>query len=406
MAERAEGLVAAPSRARGLVAEGIVALLGLALLGWAAAADAHWLDRHVLPDFYTPRERQILILNLLRGAAAALGLVLVFVVRPWAGRTLARTPLARLAYDLAPMTLAVALSLAASEFLLSRLPWLGTQEVPAPREPLRHRDPRLGWVFVPSREGVGRLGGRDIAYAFDAEGHRVRRLGDQVDHARPTILFTGESVMVGHGLTWEESPPAQVEALTGVQSANLAVEGYATDQSYLRLRDEQADFRQPVAVVALFMPALLRRTLDRDRPHLSRSLAVRPPTPSLKLAEVARRAIPYRSERDIDRGVAISRAALADTVALARQRGAVPLILVPQMRPETPVEADLRHRVLDEPGLPYVIVRLDPAWLIPHNRHPDARASRAMAQAVAGYLAAHGVSRAPSSVSGNRVTPN
>jgi len=406
LAERAKGPVAAPSRARGLVAELVVVVLGLALLGWAAAADTHWLDRHVLPDFYTPRERQVLILNLLRGAAAALGLALVFVVRPWAGRKLTDTTSARLAYDVAPMALAVALSLAASEFLLSRLPWLGTQEVPAPREPLRQRDPRLGWVFVPSREGVGRLGGRDIAYAFDAEGHRVRRLGDQVDYARPTILFTGESVMVGHGLTWEESLPAQVEALTGVQSANLAVEGYATDQSYLRLRDEQADFRRPVAVVALFMPSLLRRTLDRDRPHLSRSLAVRPPTPSLKLAEVARRAIPYRSERSIDRGVAISRAALADTVALARQRGAVPLILVPQMRPETPVEADLRRRVLDGADLPYVIVRIDPAWLIPHNRHPDARASRAMARAVAGYLAARGVSSASSSASGNRVTSN
>jgi len=247
LAERAKGPVAAPSRARGLVAELVVVVLGLALLGWAAAADTHWLDRHVLPDFYTPRERQVLILNLLRGAAAALGLALVFVVRPWAGRKLTDTTSARLAYDVAPMALAVALSLAASEFLLSRLPWLGTQEVPAPREPLRQRDPRLGWVFVPSREGVGRLGGRDIAYAFDAEGHRVRRLGDQVDYARPTILFTGESVMVGHGLTWEESLPAQVEALTGVQSANLAVEGYATDQSYLRLRDEQADFRRPVA---------------------------------------------------------------------------------------------------------------------------------------------------------------
>jgi hypothetical protein len=411
LAERAEGPVAAPSRARGLAAELIVALLGLVLLGWAAAADVHWLDRHVLPDFYTPRERQVLILTLLRGTAAALGLALVFVVRPWAGRTLARTTLARLTYDVGPVALAVMLSLAASEFLLSRLPWLGTQEVPARREPLRHRDPRLGWVFDPAREGLGKpLGGRRIAYAFDAQGHRVRRLGDRVDPARPTILFTGESVMVGHGLTWEESLPAQVEVLTGVQSANLAVEGYATDQSYLRLRDEWAGYRRPVAVVALFMPSLLRRTLDVDRPHLDPDLTWRPPVRSLKLAEVARRAVPYRSERDIDRGVATSRAALADTVVLARRRGAVPLILVPQLRPETPVEAQLRRRVLDEAGLPYVIVRIDPTWLIPHNRHPDARASRAMAQAVAGYLAAHGVagvsSSAPSSTSGNRVTSN
>ena len=407
MAEAAGSSVSPPSRApqsraRGLAAQLVVAGLGATLLFWALAADVRWLDRHVLPDFYTPRERQILILTVLRLLVAALGLALILVVRPRAGRLMARTPLGRLAYDVAPIGLAVVLSLVASEFLLSRLPWLGAQEVPAPREPLRRRDVRLGWVFIPAREGVGRLGGRDIAYAFDAQGHRVRRLGDRVDPTRPTILFTGESVMVGHGLTWAESLPAQVEALTGVQSANLAVEGYATDQSYLRLRDEWPSFKQPVAVVALFMPSLLRRTLDVDRPHLNADLAWRPPVRSLKLAEVARRSIPYRSEHDIDRGVATTRAALADTVALARRRGATPVILVPQLRPETPVEAALRRRVLDEAGLPYVLVRLDPAWLIPRNRHPDARASRAMARAVAAYLASHG---APAG-SGNRVTSN
>jgi hypothetical protein len=157
-----------------------------------------------------------------------------------------------------------------------------------------------------------------------------------------------------------------------------------------------------VAVVALFMPSLLRRILDVDRPHLDADLAWRPPVRSLKLAEVARRAIPYRSEREIDRGLATTRAALADTVALARRRGATPLILVPQLRPETPGETALRRRVLDETGLPYVMVRIDPGWLIPRNRHPDARASRAMALAVAGYLATHGVAKG----SGNRVTAN
>ena len=402
MAEAAQSPIPPPSKARGLAAELVVAALGAGLLLWAATADVQWLDRHVLPDFYTPRERQILILTALRLLAAGAGLALILGVRPWAGRLFARNRLGRLAYETAPYALAVVLSLVASEFLLSRLHWLGTQEVPAPREPLRRRDARLGWVFVPSREGVGRLGGRDIAYAFDGSGHRVRRLGDQVDVTRPTILFTGESIMVGHGLTWDESIPAQVEALTGVQGANLAVEGYATDQSYLRLRDEWPRFQRPVAVVALFMPSLLRRTLDVDRPHLDANLAWSPPVQSPKLAEVARRAIPYRSERDIDRGVATARATLADTVALARQRGATPLILVPQLRPETPAEAVLRRRVLDEAGLPYLVVRLDPTWLIPHNRHPDARAARAMATAVAGYLATHGQSGAP----GDRAAPN
>jgi hypothetical protein len=74
-----------------------------------------------------------------------------------------------------------------------------------------------------------------IEYAFDSAGYRVRRAGGSVNPERPAILFTGESIMSGQGLTWEESEPGQVEALMGEQSANLAVHGFVTDQAYLRL---------------------------------------------------------------------------------------------------------------------------------------------------------------------------
>jgi hypothetical protein len=71
---------------------------------------------------------------------------------------------------------------------------------------------------------------------------------------------------------------------------------------------------------------------------------------------------------------------------LARARGAVPLILVPQFAPEGPVERILRRRILDETGLPYVWVELDPSWRVPGDSHPDARAAHAMAVAVAARL--------------------
>ena len=93
-------------------------------------------------------------------------------------------------------------------------------------------DSRLGWTFVPSRTGHGTIGGRVVDYAFDAAGYRVRRADEPVDLERPTILFTGESVMFGKGLTWDESIPAQVGAMLGTQSANLAVDGYGSDQAY------------------------------------------------------------------------------------------------------------------------------------------------------------------------------
>jgi hypothetical protein len=46
----------------------------------------------------------------------------------------------------------------------------------------------------------------------------------------------------------------------------------------------------------------------------------------------------------------------------------------------------LRRRILDEAGLPYVHVRLDPSWHLPGDLHPDPRAAQAIAIAVAGRL--------------------
>ena len=85
--------------------------------------------------------------------------------------------------------------------------------------------------------------------------------------------------MVGEGLNWDETIPAQVGALMDVQSANLAVHGYATDQSYLRVESELPRFRRPVALVTLFMTALLGRNLDDNRPHLGPGLVWLPAVP-------------------------------------------------------------------------------------------------------------------------------
>jgi DNA-binding transcriptional regulator LsrR (DeoR family) len=98
--------------------------------------------------------------------------------------------------------------------------------------------------------------------------------------------------------------------------------------------------------------------------------------------------VPYRSTGEVAAGVAVSRQALQATVALARSRGAIALIVVPQLWPETSAERALRRRVLDEPGLPYIQVTVDPSWHLARDHHPDPRADRAVAEAVAGYIAA------------------
>jgi hypothetical protein len=372
-----------------VIAEIAVASIGAALLACAVAADQKWLDRHFLPTPSVSRRLYVLLESFARVAAAALGISLAFVARPRIGRLVARVPAGTLIADAVRVTLAVVLALGTSELMLRLTFRRAAEEQPANLEPFRRPDPRLGWVFVPDRTGRDRVAGREIEYAFDPAGYRVRRAGDVVDPERPTIVFTGESIMVGHGLTWEESVPGQVGVLVGTQSANLAVHGYASDQAYMRLLAELPRFRRPVAVVSLFTPALLDRNLDDDRPHLGPGLVWLPAERRWRLAALARLLVPYRSDEAIERGVAVTRAVLRASVDIARARGAVPLIVVPQFGPEEPGERALRCRILDDTGLPYVHVELDPSWRLWWNRHPDARAARAIAVAVAARLREH-----------------
>jgi hypothetical protein len=225
-----------------------------------------------------------------------------------------------------------------------------------------------------------------VSYAFDAAGDRVRRVSEPVDPDRPTVLFGGESVMLGYGLRWDESIPAQVSTQLGLQGANLAVNGYGTDQAYLRLKQALPRFRQPAAVVMLFMTTLFGRNLDRDRPHLAPGLVWQPAVRSWRLASLAKLLVPYRSAHTIADGIVTTREVLRATVATARARGAVPLVIVPRFGAATAPEERLRHAIFDGSGIPYAMVELDPAWHLPGDHHPDARGARAIAAAIATYL--------------------
>jgi hypothetical protein len=253
-------------------------------------------------------------------------------------------------------------------------------------EPRRQPDTKLGWTFVPSRTGQNSIGGRTLDYAFDAAGYRVRRVEEPVDPERPTLLFTGESVMFGEGLMWDESIPAQVGAMMHLQSANLAVHGYGSDQAFMRLRNELPRFRRPVAVVSLFMTALFGRNLDSDRPHLGPGLVWLPPQPRSRLPSIAALAVPYRSDATVARGIAMARDVFRATADLARSRGAAPLVVIPQFGPEQESERALRQRVFEESDVPYVLVEINAAWRLPWDRHPNAAAARVIASAIADRL--------------------
>jgi hypothetical protein len=368
------------------IAEALVASAGLALILLACAADKAWLDQHILPHMFLSRGRQLLWWEVERGAAILAGLALLLIARPRVGRAVAAGRGGDLAIQGLLCIFAVVLSAAVSEMVLRTAPWRGVDRWAAREEPLRQRDPHLGWANVPARTGFEDFGGRRILYHFDAAGHRVADPAAAVRYGQPAILFTGESIMLGFRLNWPETAAGRIEAATGVRSANLAVNGYGTDQSYMRLNAELPRFAKPVAVVALFAPTLLERNLEHDRPHLDAALLWHPAKPYWRVRRVVKNAFLYHRRAAIENGIAVTRAALQATVREAHARGAAALIVVPSFTPEQPTEHALRRRILDDAALPYILVPLDPRWRIAGDGHPDAQANRVLAQAILAAL--------------------
>lgn len=364
-----------------VLAEVVVALIGAVLLVCVVVANQAWLDRHFVPSFFLPRHTYVVLETCGRIFMAILGTWLVFVARPRVGRFASQMPRRTL-----EIVISIALALVASDVLLRYVHLRPVEWLSADQEPRRQPDPNLGWTWVSARTGHKNIGGRVVDYAIGPHGYRVQRVDEPVDLTRPTILFIGESVMFGEGLTWEESIPAQVGATLGIQTANLAVHGYGNDQAYMRLQRELPHFRQPVAVVSLFMTDLFGRNLDQDRPHLGPGLVWLPPETRARLASLAKLLVPYRANSTVDRGVVITREVFRATNELARARGATPLLVVLQFGQEEQPEKTLRRRILDDARLPYLFVEVDSRWRLPWDRHPNARAAHAIAAVIATRL--------------------
>ena len=371
-----------PGRFPLLSLEIVVGGFAILLLGGALVADQAWFDRHFLPIFAIQHSVMITAERGLRGFVILVATMLLLICRRPIALLLSRAT----AGGILRVALACALALGTVELILRVHPPHPHDADPLELEPRRQSDPLLGWKFLPSRSVVAREAGRPVSYSFDAAGYRVPAPGAKVDAARPTLIFTGESIIAGFGLAWEETIPARVSALVGVQSANLAVFDYSNDQSYLRLAAELPRFHKPVAVVTLFMPSLFDRNLLTNRPRLGPGLALQPPEQHWRLAALLHWLVPYRSAATINEGIARTHDSLGALVHLACARGAQPLIVVPQFGEASPAEEVLQRRNLDEASLPYVRVRLDPTWHLPGDPHPDARAARAIATAVVARL--------------------
>jgi hypothetical protein len=362
--------------------EALLAGLGIALILTALAANQAWWDRHFLPVFALERATMVAAEQALRGFIVVCGATLSLFLRRPIAAILSRASIG----GALRILLAVALALGAGELILRAHPLQPHDADPLEQEPRRQADRQLGWVFVPGRSVVAEETGRRVSYSFDAAGYRVAAPGSAVDVERPTLMFTGESIIAGFGLAWEETIPARVGALLGTQSANLAVFDYSNDQSYLRLAAELPHFHKPVAVVTLFMPSLFDKNLLDNRPHLTPERLWQPAGEHWRLAALLHWLIPYRSSAAVEHGITETRNSLGAFVALAHTRGAEPLIVVPQFGPEIATETMLRRRILDDAGLPYVHVTLDRSWHLPGDMHPNPLAAEAIAIAVAGRL--------------------
>jgi len=370
------------------VLEALIVLAGIVLVAAAAMARQNWWDDHFLPLFFFSRDQFVFEERGARLATGLSGALLILGVRPVMRRLLCRASAAEICAATARVLLAAGLALVVSEWMLGHKYQFAAAEAQPGEEPPRQPDARLGWVFTPSHEGLSAVGGRKIFYATDPHGYRVRDRNAKVDFNAPSLLFTGESVIAGYGLNWQETIPAQVGALMNAQSIDMAVFGYASDQAYLRLKTELPRFRRPVAIVSLFIPSLFARNLSDDRPHIGPGLRWSPASHDLWLSSLLHFLVPYHGKAEIEQGIKTTRAILRAEAALACRERARALVVDPQYGPETQMERMLRQRILEDSGVAFLRVELDPNWHLKGDLHPDPRAAHAVALALAARLEA------------------
>lgn len=130
-------------------------------------------------------------------------------------------------------------------------------------------DPETGWSYNPSTSYYGVYNG--IEHHFDSRGNRVKSANLKQDSEKHKIVFIGDSVTFGTGLSYEDSFASQIENLLRqdhgleIETINLGVQGYGTDQSLIKLK-QQIEEIQPLIVVYTFIPDhLYLRNLNYNR---------------------------------------------------------------------------------------------------------------------------------------------
>jgi hypothetical protein len=376
--------------ARRVVVEAAIVLLGLWLARFGWRVDVTWVERNCLPYYCARNRGELAFVGVVRWSALAAAAICLLVVRPLVGRWASRGSLRGLV-TVAASVGAVLLALVVSElWLQSNAPSFDLNLT------LRQFHPRYGFTWTPSTTLLQVLRGQRITYAVNARSERARTIDDLPDLKRPTILFAGESFMFGSNLTYEQTIPALIESRMGVQSVNVAVPAYGTDQAYLRAVDTLAELERPLAVVTTFMPFMVSRVAEDHKKRLvldhHGTLQVVPASPIWWWSSIVR----WKWHRLYhgDDALRTAAAVVRDTRDRARARGAVALFVVTDYGPPCLRGAEsagsLLRTLFDDQKIPYVYVPNDPEWAaIPTERpyhHPDARWAQAVAPKVEAEL--------------------
>ncbi len=128
-------------------------------------------------------------------------------------------------------------------------------------------DPELGWSYIPFQSRIfGYAPAKLVSVMhFNEQGIRVRRPEPPLDPSRPSVLFIGCSFTMGHGVDYNDTLPGQFEKINGgyLQSVNMGVQGYGTDQALLTLERHIRAFNTK-AVVYVFLDSHVTRNANYD----------------------------------------------------------------------------------------------------------------------------------------------
>jgi hypothetical protein len=373
-------------------------LASFALLGFASLAGRDWFEVHATRLYCSEDPGMVRGFVVARVAIGFAGIAVAAAAIP-AARWLTRRTVRGLVRGALRVCVAAVLALVVTDVYLRSRIRVPPSPIAACQLPPTREDAHRTWTYPGGTSVVLVDDGRPVTYAFDHAGDRAPSTGEAPDLSLPTLLFAGESVTFGLGLPWEETYPAIVGDRLRLRIVNASVHGYGDDQIYLLLQERIAAMQRPVAVILIAMAELLPRDVADWRQRLrlrpDGSFEVVDPLPEWVRTSPIRMLLQRAITLHDDEATQIARAAYAGMARAARSRGAYPLVLFAnyygQCEPDDSGTPPIERRLFDGLGLDHVRVDLDRTWVIGTNGHPDARANRALAEAVVAALQREGI---------------